>query len=331
MKNILVTGGCGFIGSNFIHYLIKNTNYNIFNYDKLTYAGNPDNLKDIDKNKRYHFIKGDIVDYSFLKSVVERYAIDTIVNFAAESHVDRSIKDSNPFIRTNVLGVLSILNVVKEHNIRFHQISTDEVFGSLKPNDPPPNENSKYNPSSPYSASKASADFLIKSYINTYGIKATISYSTNNYGPFQHTEKLIPLSVTNLLENKKVPIYGTGKNIRNWIHVQDHCRAIHLILERGKIHSTYCISGNYEINNLNLIEKILKTMGKNKPHTSIIEFVPDRPGHDFRYSLDSKKINSELGFEPEHDFDMGLKETITWYENNREWWENLKSGNNQTT
>ncbi|MDK2907722.1 MAG: dTDP-glucose 4,6-dehydratase [Candidatus Woesearchaeota archaeon] len=310
MEKILVTGGLGFIGSNFIKYMFrKYKDVEIFNYDKVTYAANPDNLKEFEGKKEYHFIKGDINNFEFLDYVVNKNKIGTIIHFAAESHVDNSIKNPNVFVETNVLGTMSILNIVKRHNLRFHHISTDEVFGSLGFFDKPFDETSCYDPKSPYSASKAASDHLVRSYINTFGIKATISNCGNNYGPLQHEEKLIPKSITNILKGENILIYGKGENIRDWIHVQDHCRAIDLILHKGKIGETYCISGRNEKSNIEIARMIVRLM---KVSQNRIEFIKDRPGHDLRYAINDSKLRS-LGFEPEYDFETGLKETIEYY------------------
>ncbi len=310
MEKILVTGGLGFIGANFIKYMFrKYKDVEIFNYDKVTYAANPDNLKEFEGKKEYHFIKGDINNFEFLDYVVNKNKIGTIIHFAAESHVDNSIKNPNVFVETNVLGTMSILNIVKRHNLRFHHISTDEVFGSLGFSDKPFDETSCYDPKSPYSASKAASDHLVRSYINTFGIKATISNCGNNYGPLQHEEKLIPKSITNILKGENILIYGKGENIRDWIHVQDHCRAIDLILHKGKIGETYCISGRNEKSNIEIARMIVRLM---KVSQNRIEFIKDRPGHDLRYAINDSKLRS-LGFEPKYDFETGLKETIEYY------------------
>lgn len=320
---LLITGGAGFIGSNFIYYIInKHPDYKIINLDLLTYAGNLENLKDIEKNPNYKFVKGDIADQKLVNELVKD--VDIIVNFAAESHVDRSILDPQNFVRTNIIGTYTLLEVARNSsNKRFHHISTDEVFGSLGPKDVPFNENTPYNPSSPYSASKAASDHMIRAYGHTYGLPITISNCSNNYGPYQFPEKLIPLFITNLLEGKKVPLYGDGMNIRDWIYVEDHCEAIDLIIHKGKIGETYCVGGNSEKTNKEITYKILELMGKDE---SSIEFVRDRPGHDRRYAIDFSKIKTELSWEPKMTFREGLKKTIKWYKNNEEWWKKIKSG-----
>jgi len=320
---ILVTGGAGFIGSNFIRHILKNyPDDEIVNLDSLTYAGNLENLKDIENDARYRFIKGDIRDKEFINSVVED--ADFIVHFAAESHVDRSILDPGDFVTTNVIGTYNLLESARSNgNIRFHHVSTDEVFGSLEPDDSAFNEKTPYDPRSPYSASKAASDHLVRSYYHTYGLPVTISNCSNNYGPYQFPEKLIPLFVTNLIEGKKVPLYGDGMNIRDWLHVDDHSRAIDIILRQGEIGETYCVGGNCEVTNKEITYKILKLMGAGE---EMIELVKDRPGHDKRYAIDFSKIKNELGWEPKIDFDQGLARTVEWYKNNPEWWQNVKSG-----
>jgi len=318
---LLVTGGAGFIGSNFIHYwLAKYPDDSIINLDCLTYAGNLDNLKDIENDPRYRFVKGDICDAALVNELVKE--VDTIVHFAAESHVDRSILNSADFIRTNVEGTRTLLEAAKNNGLkRFHHISTDEVFGALNFDAPKFNEETKYDPRSPYSASKASSDHLVRAYYHTYGLPITISNCSNNYGPYQYPEKLIPLFVTNLIEGKKVTVYGEGKNIRDWIHVDDHNRGVDLILHQGKIGETYCLGGNSERSNLELTQAILKLMGQGEDR---IEHVADRLGHDLRYAIDYSKAARELGFEPKISLDEGLSATISWYKNNHAWWEKIK-------
>ncbi len=321
---LLVTGGAGFIGSNFIHYWLKKYPADfIVNLDKLTYAGNLENLKDIENSSNYKFIKGDICDFDLVNDVVSD-KIDLIVNFAAESHVDRSIMSSKEFIRTNVEGTLSLLDAAKNNNkVRFHHISTDEVFGDLSLDGAPFTEKSHYNPRSPYSASKAASDHIVRSYYYTHGLPITISNCSNNYGPYHFPEKMIPLFITNLLEGKKVPVYGEGKNIRDWIFVDDHCRGIEAIIKKGKIGQTYCLGGNSEITNIDLTKKILNLMGQGD---EMIEFVKDRPGHDLRYAMDYSKAKNELGWEPQINLDEGLKLTIEWFKNHQDWWKKIKSG-----
>lgn len=318
---LLVTGGAGFIGSNFIHYwLDKYLDDKIVNLDVLTYAGNLDNLKNVEKNKNYEFIKGDICDIDLVNDIVKD--CDIIVHFAAESHVDRSIKNSFDFVRTNVEGTRVLLDSAKNRgNIRFHHISTDEVFGALGKSDPLFNENSYYDPRSPYSASKAASDHLVRAYWHTYKLPITISNCTNNYGPYQFPEKIIPLFITNLIENKKIPVYGKGRNIRDWIHVDDHNNGVDMIIKKGKIGETYCLGGDNELSNLELTKMILKIMGKDE---NMIEYVKDRAGHDFRYAMDFSKAKNKLGWEPKIDFKNGLKNTVKWYLNNKQWWGKIK-------
>lgn len=320
---LLVTGGAGFIGSNFILYWLKlYPDDFIVNLDKLTYAGNPENLKDVAGNPQYKFIKGDICDGKLVDEVMG--GIDTVVHFAAESHVDRSIKTPAVFINTNIVGTQILLETALKHKIkRFHHISTDEVFGSLKLADTSKfDERTPYNPRSPYSASKAAADHLVMSYYHTYGLPVTISNCSNNFGPYQFPEKLIPLAVTNLIEGKKVPVYGDGLYVRDWLYVQDHCRAVDKVIKQGGIGQTYCVGGlTQDIANLEILKKILKIMGKDE---SYLEFVKDRPGHDRKYAVNWSKIKNELGWQPEHDFDYWLEQTAAWYKENSAWWEKLK-------
>ena len=317
---LLTTGGCGFIGSNFIHYIIKkHPDYSITNLDKLTYAGNPDNLKSLESNQNYTFIKGDICDKILANNLVAK--VDAIMHFAAESHVDRSIESSDIFVKTNVIGTHTLLEAARINgNKRFHHISTDEVFGSLEA-EGKFNELTPYDPRSPYSASKAASDHLVRAYFHTHQLPITISNCSNNYGPYQHPEKLIPLFITNLLENKNIPVYGEGLNIRDWLHVEDHCEAIDTIFHKGKIGETYCIGGECEKTNLEITKLILKEFNKD---SNWIEFVEDRKGHDMRYAIDASKIKQELGWTPKHTFEQGIKETIQWYKNNVEWWSKLK-------
>ena len=325
---ILVTGGAGFIGSNFIHYILKKyPEYQIINYDNLTYAGNLENLKSVEDNSHYQFVKGDIADGKRVEKIIKEYQVELIVNFAAESHVDRSILNPEDFIKTNVLGTYTLLQAaLKNGKIRFHHISTDEVFGSLGPNDPAFNETTHYDPRSPYSASKASSDHLVNAYFHTFALPVTISNCSNNYGPFMFPEKLFPLFITNLLEGKKIPLYGDGLNVRDWLYVEDHCRAIDLIIHKGKLGETYCIGGNCEKTNKEVTYKILELMGKNE---SSIEFVKDRLGHDKRYAINFSKIKKELGWEPQIKFEEGLKKMILWYQENEKWWKNIKTGQYQ--
>lgn len=320
---ILVTGGAGFIGSNFIHYwLNKYPDDSIINLDVLTYAGNLKNLADIENNENYKFIKGDICDAGIVSDIMKE--IDLVVHFAAESHVDRSVQNSGDFVRTNVEGTRILLDAAKNNGgVRFHHISTDEVFGSLGFDGPKFNERTPYDPRSPYSASKAAADHLVRAYFHTHKLPITVSNCTNNYGPYQFPEKLIPLFVTNLLEGKKVPIYGTGENIRDWIYVDDHNAGVDAIIKKGRIGETYCLGGGNELAIIKITEKILELIGAGK---EMIEYIKDRPGHDLRYAMDTAKAEKELGWKPKTDFAEGLKKTVEWYKNNESWWRNIKSG-----
>jgi len=317
---ILVTGGAGFIGSNFIlHMMNSHPEVEVLNLDVLTYAGNLNNLKGIDKNPRYTFIKGDICDPNVVNTILDRYKVDTIVHFAAESHVDRSITKASEFVRTNVLGTHNLLECARHHPIaRFVHISTDEVYGStLKGSF---TEKDILSPSSPYSASKAGSDLLALSYFTTYKLPVIITRCTNNFGPCQYPEKLIPLFVTNLIAGRKVPVYGTGENVRDWIHVSDHCRAVEFLLKKGIPGEIYNIGGGNEKTNIEITEKILMLLKKDE---SWIEYVTDRPGHDFRYSLDCSKL-LKIGWSPWHSFEEGLKDTVEWYIMNEWWWRPLQ-------
>ena len=322
---LLITGGAGFIGSNFILFWMKNhPEDEIVNLDSLTYAGNLENLKSIEGNPNYKFIKGDIVNPQEVDSAME--GTDWVVHFAAESHVDRSIMDPGSFVKTNFLGTQVLLESALKNKVkRFHHISTDEVFGSLELDDGKKfDENTSYAPRSPYAASKAAADHIVRAYYETYGLPITITNCADNYGPYQFPEKLISLAITNLLEDKKVPVYGDGLYVRDWLFVEDHCSAIEKVLLSGKVGETYCVGAtSEEINNLDLIKKIINKLGKDE---SYIEFVKDRPGHDRRYAIDWSKINKELGWEPKYDFDKGLDLTISWFKENVEWWRKVKSG-----
>lgn len=317
---LLVTGGAGFIGSNFIrHMLITHPDYAIVNLDLLTYAGNLNNLKDCDTSHRYTFVRGDICNSTFVNKVMESYGIDTVVHFAAESHVDRSITDASVFVKTNVLGTYILLEAARNHAIKkFIHISTDEVYGSIKEGSF--GETDVLSPSSPYSSSKAGSDLLTLSYFTTYHLPVIITRCTNNFGPYQYPEKLIPLFVTNLIDGKKIPVYGTGKNIRDWIHVNDHCRAIDLLLNRGNYGEIYNIGGENEKTNLEITENILALLKKDD---SLIEYVKDRPGHDFRYSLNCSKLRA-LGWKPSQSFEECLRDTVSWYVQNEWWWRPLK-------
>lgn len=322
---LLVTGGAGFIGSNFILYWLKKyPNDKIVNLDKLTYAGNLENLKAIEKNSSYEFVQGDICDSKLINLLTEK--VDVIVHFAAESHVDRSILDPAPFIKTNIEGTYVLLEAALRNKIKkFHHVSTDEVFGALELNSKEKfNDSTSYNPHSPYSASKASSDHLVRAYFDTYQLPTTISNCSNNFGPYQFPEKLIPLAITNLIEGKKVPVYGDGLYVRDWLYVEDHVRAIDLILQKGNAGETYLVGGLTEdISNIEIIKRILKIMEKDETQ---IEFVKDRPGHDRRYAVDWSRINKELGWKPERNFDEYLTLTVNWYKNNQDWWKRIKTG-----
>lgn len=321
---LLVTGGAGFIGSNFIRYwLQKYPKDKIVNLDKLTYAGHLSSTKDFANNKNYKFIKGDIGNTKLVESVVKD--VDYIVHFAAESHVDRSIKSSKIFLQTNILGTHTLLEAAVKYKIKhFHHVSTDEVFGSLILNSKLKfNESTCYDPRSPYSASKAASDHLVRAYFETYGLPITITNCSNNFGPYQDPEKLLPRFITNLIDDKKVPVYGDGKNVRDWLYVEDHVRAIELVLKKGKIGETYLVGGmTKDVNNLQITKKILKILNKSEKY---IEYVKDRPGHDRRYAVDWSKINKDLGWEPKYDFDTWLTKTVQWYIDNQWWWRPLKA------
>ncbi len=323
---LLVTGGCGFIGSNFIRYCFKNyPDVSIINVDKLTYAGNLENLSDLSHSPRYHFIRADIADATRMEELV-RKEVDAIVNFAAESHVDRSIEDPSAFMRTNIFGTFVLLEAVRkvsqEKKIRLLHISTDEVYGSLGESGAF-TEETPLAPNSPYSASKTAADMMVRAYYHTYGLPAMITRCSNNYGPYQFPEKLIPLMISNAMEDKELPIYGDGLNIRDWIYVEDHCRALDRVLQHGKEGEVYNIGGGSERTNLYVAKSILDRLGK--PH-SLIRFVADRPGHDRRYAIDFSKIKRELGWTPTISFEEGIERTIEWYQTHREWWKKIKTG-----
>ena len=325
--NILITGGCGFIGSNFIRYMLETHPENlVVNFDKLTYAGNLENLKDVSDNPKYKFVKGDICERATVESVIKDYNIEAIINFAAESHVDRSIMGPAIFVETNIGGTNVLLEVAKDFKIkRFIQVSTDEVYGSLGPTGLF-REDTPLHPNSPYSASKAAADLLALAYHHTFGLPIIITRCSNNYGPYQFPEKLIPLMIANAIENKQLPVYGDGLNVRDWIHVLDHCRAIDLVLLKGKEGEIYNIGGENERKNIDIVRLILKNL---KKPDSLITFVKDRPGHDRRYAIDASKIRSELGWKPEIKFEDGIAETVKWYIHNKSWWRRIVSGEYQ--
>lgn len=319
---LLVTGGAGFIGSNFIHYWLANhPNDEVVNLDSLTYAGNLENLADVKDNPNYSFIKGDIAKAEDVKVAIK--GVDIVVNFAAESHVDRSIIDPAPFILTNVVGTQVLLDAAKAAKVlRFHHISTDEVYGALDlASQEKFRENTPYRPNSPYAASKAASDHLVRAYSATYSLPITITNCSNNFGPYQFPEKLISLAITNLLESKKVPVYGDGLYVRDWLYVEDHCQAIDLVLGKGEVGETYCIGVDNDIQNIEVLRKILKLLGKSEEE---MEYVKDRPGHDRRYAIDATKIKTELNWQPKHTFDEALKLTIDWYIQNKNWWQKLK-------
>jgi dTDP-glucose 4,6-dehydratase len=324
MQNLLVTGGAGFIGSNFVRYLLQMyPSYVVVNLDKLTYAGNLENLEDVARNPRYRFVKGDICDREFVESTVKQNKIDAIINFAAESHVDRSILGTSPFIQTNFVGTHTLLEVTQSLGLnRFLQISTDEVYGST-PVSTKFTEESLLNPSSPYAASKASADLLALSYYRTFGTPVVISRCSNNYGPYQFPEKLIPLMISNAIGDLPLPIYGDGLQIRDWIHVQDHCAALDRVLRAGRVGEIYNISAEDERKNLSVVRLILKKLGKPE---SLINFVKDRPGHDRRYAISAAKIRDELGWNSRTSFDEGLQSTVDWYLEHQSWWEGVRTG-----
>lgn len=336
MKHVLVTGGAGFIGANFIHYLLQaEPDVHIINLDALTYAGSLENLKDVAENPRYTFVQGDIGDTEFVGELLKKYQVDTVVHFAAESHVDRSILGPRQFIETNIMGTFSLLEAARKfwlqekglpvENVRFHHVSTDEVFGSLAPGEPAWTEETPYAPNSPYAASKASSDHLVRSYGHTYGLPFTMTNCSNNYGPYQFPEKLIPLIILNALDGKPLPVYGDGQQIRDWLHVEDHCEAIHLVLKKGSIGSTYNIGGENQPANLTIVETICEILDEisadlsHNPHKNLIEFVKDRPGHDRRYDMDTYKISGELGWHPRHTLTEGLLATVNWYLSHPEW------------
>lgn len=327
MKTILVTGGAGFIGSNFVYYMLqKHPDYKIVCIDALTYAGNLETLADAMKNPMFRFVKGDITDRKTVYALFEEEKFSAVVNFAAESHVDRSIEEPEIFLKTNILGTQVLLDASRKYgNIRYHQVSTDEVYGDL-PLDRPDlffTEETPIHTSSPYSASKASADLLVMAYHRTYGLPVTISRCSNNYGPYHFPEKLIPLMIANALADKSLPVYGDGKNVRDWLYVEDHCKAIDMILENGRIGEVYNIGGHNERTNLEVVKTVLSILGKSE---DLITFVKDRPGHDMRYAIDPTKIRNELGWYPETTFEKGIEKTVKWYLANKPWWENIING-----
>jgi dTDP-glucose 4,6-dehydratase len=339
---ILVTGGAGFIGSNFILQWLANETPGIVNLDKLTYAGNLANLASVSSNPRYRFVHGDICDRDLVSELLIRYRPCAVVHFAAESHVDRSIHGPDDFIRTNVHGSFSLLEEVRAYwtgleeenqsSFRFVQVSTDEVYGSLSPSDPPFSETTRYAPNSPYSASKAASDHFARAYFHTYGVPALTTNCSNNYGPFQFPEKLIPLVIHHATTGKPIPVYGDGQNVRDWLFVGDHCAAIRAVLARGRVGETYNVGGRNEIKNLDIVNTICALLDEFRPddpgvpHKKLIKFVPDRPGHDRRYAMDTKKIEAELGWHPVETFQSGIRKTIQWYLENQAWVESVTSG-----
>jgi dTDP-glucose 4,6-dehydratase len=339
--NILVTGGAGFIGSNYIKYVLRTyPEYKVVNLDLLTYAGNLENLKDVEKNKNYTFVHGNICDRTLLKTLFERHSIDMVVNFAAESHVDRSITNPEEFLNTNILGTQALLDTAMRHwrkepdnkycreyknGVKFLQVSTDEVYGSLGATGLF-SEDTPLSPNSPYSVSKASADMLVQAYFQTFGLPVNITRCSNNYGPYQFPEKLIPLMINNCVNDKKLPVYGDGLQIRDWLYVEDHCSAIDTVVHKGKIGEVYNIGGNNEKANIEIVKIIIKILGKSD---DLISYVPDRPGHDRRYAIDNTKIKTQLGWSPKFTFNDAIEQTIKWYLENTEWLNRITSGEYQ--
>ncbi len=332
MKNILVTGGAGFIGANFVRYLLQaEPQAHVTNLDALTYAGSLENLKGLPDESRHTFISGDICDNDLVMRLMREQDIDTVVHFAAESHVDRSIHGPAAFVQTNIVGTFALLDAAKTvwkesggfEGRRFHHVSTDEVFGSLAPDDPAFSETTPYDPRSPYSASKAASDHLVRAYFHTYGLPVTMTNCSNNYGPFQFPEKLIPLMVMNAVQGKPLPIYGDGRQIRDWLYVEDHCEAIYLVVKHGKLGETYNVGGGNQPYNIDLVREICSILDELRPsgapHANLMAHVQDRPGHDRRYAMDITKIRAELGWTPRHDIESGLRATVQWYLNNAEW------------
>ncbi len=344
-KTFFITGGCGFIGANFVRFVFnKSVNDKVINLDKLTYAGNPNNLLDFKDDERYTFIHGDICDQQTIKEIFNKHKPDLVVNFAAESHVDRSIDGPAEFIQTNIVGTSVLLQEAlqyfnkldkeKSSVFRFHHVSTDEVFGSLG-EEGFFTEETPYDPSSPYSASKASSDHLVRAWHRTFGLPVIISNCSNNYGPFQFPEKLIPLVILNCLEEKPLPIYGTGENVRDWLYVEDHCDAIYTIIENGTLGETYNVGGNNEIQNIDIVKTICSILDEvlpskyRKSYRELMKFVTDRPGHDFRYAIDSSKLKNKLNWAPKETFDSGIRKTIDWYLENQVWWKQIQNNTYQ--
>lgn len=362
MKRLLVTGGAGFIGANFVHYWLNNYPQDeVVVLDALTYAGNMENLSGLDHNAKFTFVHGNIVDQQLVEGLLEKYAIDTLVHFAAESHVDRSISGPDEFIETNIIGTYSLLKAAKKIWLdnpkekgqsalphRFHHVSTDEVYGTLSPTDTAFTEQTAYAPNSPYSASKAASDHLVRAYHHTYGLSVTTSNCSNNYGPYHFPEKLIPLVIINILHNKPLPIYGDGMQIRDWLYVEDHAYGIDLVLQKGKVGENYNIGGNNEWANINIVKKVCEVIEKafvdnpllsekfelakasqEKNAQSLITYVKDRPGHDRRYAIDASKTCNELGYQPRESFETGIEKTVNWYLNNQSWWQSVMDGSYQ--
>ncbi len=321
---MLITGGAGFIGSNFVHYMLQHhPEHPIVNFDALTYAGNLESLRDIEDHPSYRFVKGDITTPDDVERAMQ-LGVDVIVNFAAESHVDRSIMDPGVFAKTNVLGTQVLLDAARRHGVKkYLQVSTDEVYGTLSPSDPAFTEQTLLAPNSPYSASKAGADLMVRAYHETFGLPVNITRCSNNYGPYHFPEKLFPLMILNALEDKPLPVYGDGLQVRDWLHVSDHCRGIYLVAEKGVPGEVYNIGGNNERANIDVVKTILQILGKPE---SLIQHVKDRPGHDRRYAIDATKIRRELGWEPKYTFDTGIRETVKWYLANEKWWSAVRSG-----
>jgi dTDP-glucose 4,6-dehydratase len=324
MKNVLISGGSGFIGSNFVRYFLsEHPDVEVVNYDALTYAGNPENLKDVEHNPRYHFVRGNICDRNGVEAAFKKYGIDSVVHFAAESHVDRSILGSSVFVETNVMGTNILLDVARANRVeKFLHVSTDEVYGSLGVTGKF-TEATPLHPNSPYSASKASSDLLAFAYHHTFGLPIVMTRCSNNYGPYQFPEKLIPLMIINALNDKPLPVYGDGLNVRDWLHVSDHCAAIDSVLHKGIVGEVYNVGGNNEWKNIDIVKLILQKVGKSE---SLISFVKDRLGHDRRYAIDASKIKNELGWTPSYTFEVGIEETVRWYLNNSEWWRHVMTG-----
>jgi len=340
VSRLLITGGAGFIGSNFVRYWLQQyPDDHVINLDALTYAGNLESLQDIESNPAYRFVHGDICDRECVENLFREEDIDRVVHFAAESHVDRSILGPDAFIRTNIQGTFTLLEVARavwqdRTDVRFLHVSTDEVYGSLQSADPAFTESSNYMPNSPYSASKASSDHLVRAYFETYGLPVLTTNCSNNYGPFQFPEKLIPLVILNALEGKALPVYGDGRNIRDWLYVEDHCRGIGAVLENGTPGEVYNIGGSNEWYNIDIVQRVCDRLDElapgQRPYRELVTFVRDRPGHDRRYAIDSSKIRRELGWTPEHDFETGLEATLRWYLDNRVWCDRIRSGEYQS-